>query len=354
MDNLLYFLRFKALDRSELTRRIILFIISALALLYLINFISQLLLLNYSLHPLEFLNELMGQTVFGSKLSLFWIPEIVLIAIFGAILLWLLVVFIPWVLEVHGLLTTPCIFQFEPEECLNNIDFQGKVEKRDKELFITSSGSGMLFKHHWRDFEAKFEFKFLGENNGPLKTSRETHLGNEYCTKNNYLGFIFRAKDFDNYFMLSVGVKKFAELTGKLVCKDKLLGKEFLLVTPHVKVNGAWDVFEGNQFDFPEQFQIDDYNIMRIVVRGNHLDLWLEKQDAKQNQKKQTTEVPLFTWYLPTHYLINWGNKKEEEREVYSPGDSSKIPFRNSIGHIGFRAYGDERFLIRNLIITLY
>lgn len=334
MDSLLYFLRFKALDRLELTKRIFLFIVSTATLLFLVNYILQ-----------------------STDISDIWAPEIILVAIFGAILLWALVVVWPSLCECAWSVLTPRTLEskdLELDDCLNNIDFQGKVEKKDKGFLITSSGSGILFKHYyWRDFEAEFEFKFEGENGDPLKTSYEiTKLQNEYCTINNYLGFIFRARDFDNYFMLSIGVKVFLNRT-KVVSDENLEGKEYLLITPHVKVGGAWDVFTENKWTIPENFNVAREHKLIIQVKRNMLELWIEKPDEKgnqENQKVKTKETkPFFTWHLPTHYLINWG--KEKETNSYAPGDSSKIPFRNSIGRIGFRAYGDEKFLIKNLTI---
>lgn len=338
MESWLYFLRLKAFDRLGLTSRIVLFVSSILIILYLINLFSQLFLFNYVLYPLEFLVEFINLLVFGSKLSLIWAPDVVLVALFGAILLWFLAVLVPWAREFFGFIITPCIFPFEPEECLNNIDFQGKVVKRDKEFSVTSSGSGMLFKHYWRDFNAEFGFKFEGENGNPLKPALDG--------EDNYLGFVFRARDFDNYFMLSIGVKKY----------KKQKEKEFLLITPHVKVGGAWDVFIGEKTLVEEvtTFSVDGDNKLVIQVKKNVLKLWVEKPDKKwgqENQKVKTKErEPFFTWHLPTHYLINWG--EEKEADSHAPGDSSKIPFRNSIGRIGFRAYGEEKFWIRNLTIT--
>lgn len=353
MDNFLYFLRFKAINRWWLTKRIALFIFFAIAIFYLINLLAQLFLFNYPLGPQEFLVGFAELLLLSPKLTTVWAPEIILFAIFGAILLWFLVVMIPWISEAIGSITTPGTFTFEPEDCLNNIDFQGKVEKRDKEFSITSSGSGMLLKHYWRDFEAIFEFRFLGEDEEKgesLKTSYEPdNLGNKYCTKNNYMGFIFRARDFDNYFMLSVGVKKYVKQICS-VCEDNLLDKKFLLITPHIRVDGAWDVFTENKWPTKDvrNFSVVGDNKLRIQVKRSVLSLWIEKLDEKGNQKnKKEKDKPFFTWHLPTHYLINWGNEKKED----SPGDSSKIPFRNSIGRMGFRAYGDEKFLVRNLTI---
>lgn len=329
MDNLLYFLRFRAVDRWELTKRIFLFTISIVALLFLVKYLFR-------------LTEL-------------WAPEIILVAIFGAVLLWVLVVVWPSLCESIWSVLTPHTLELkdlELEDCLNNIDFQGKVEKKDRRFLITSSGSGMIFKHYyWRDFEAEFEFKFEGENGSSLKTSYErTKLQNEYVTANNYLGFIFRARDFDNYFMLSIGVKIFVTQVKK-VSSENLNGKEYLFITPHVKVGGAWDVFTENKWSIPGNFNVAGDNKLIIQAEGNTLKLWIEqpneKKDGENQKKKKEKGEPFFIWYLPTHYLINWGKEKKED----SPGDSSKIPFRNSIGRIGFRAYGDEKFLVRNLTI---
>lgn len=344
MDNLLYFLRFKALDRIGLTKRIFLFIISTLLLLFLVNYLMQ---------PSEI-----------------WAPEIVLVTIFGAGLLLLLIAW-PSLYECLCSFVTPPCLKFEDlnlEGCLNDIEFQGKVtfDSKEEALSVTNSGSGMLFhraflNYYWKDFEAIFEFKFVGERKDELlKASYEvTKLGNKYCTLNNYLGFIFRAKDLDNYFMLSIGAKKYQERKGISKCdEDNLEGKETLLITPHIRIGGMWEVFDTKRWGLPiPQFRIKDYSAVKIVVRGTRLDLWLGKLLEKQRQECQEIkeEIHLFAWNIPTHYSINWrdGQNKEEgyDDKGYTPGDSSKIPFRNSIGRIGFRAYGDEKFLVRNLTI---
>jgi len=355
MDNWLYFLRFRARDRWELTKHTFLFIFFSLLFLYGIYSI----IFRYAL-PLD-----------ASTLKLIWdkTPELILSAIFGAIILLVLVVFLQ-VREELGLFMTEHCFIFNPKDCLNNIDFQGMVtfEPKEKALSVTNSGSGILFhrpllNYYWRDFEAIFEFKFLGEEKGKsLKTSYElTKLGSTYCTQNNYLGFIFRAKDLDNYFMLSIGAKKYQERICEPKCEEpNKEGKKILLVTPHIKIGGMWEVFEGKKFTLPKElprFKIEDYIFLRIVVRGTRLDLWLGELAKKRGQECQELkeEMHLFTWDLPTHYSVNWSDgqnkEKEQDDKSYSPGDSSKIPFRNSIGRIGFRAYGDERFLIRDLTI---
>lgn len=340
MDNLLYFLRFKALDRYELSKRIVLFVLSVIGLLYLINLGIQFFIYNHPLGIQEFLVEFSKLLSYGSKSVSIWVPEIILVAIFGAILLWSLAVAFPWFRELLGFvitwITTFDQGHLELEDCLNNVEFQGLLEKEGNGFLTTSSGSGMLFKHFWRDFEAEFELKFKGENGTPLKTSYErTKLLDEYITANNYLGFIFRARDFDNYFMLSIGVKVFSTRIKKVSIKN-LKGKKDLLITPHVKVGGAWDVFTENSRDL-KNFNFGEYTKIKIKVKSSLLKLWVGKLDGE----------PLFTWHLPTHYLINWGKEKKED----SPGDSSKIPFRTSIGRIGFRAYGEESFLIKNLTI---
>lgn len=339
MDSLFYFLnflRFRPPDRLELTLRICSFIILTLTLIYLIcSFIAG-YWLDFNLSTVRYI--------------LRSAPELIFVAIFVGLLL-LLTILLSYFCDILRWIKTPYSFTFEPEDCLNNIEFQGKIQNRDKGFAITSSGSGMLFKHYWRDFEVKLKFRFEGEGKTALKTSYEkTKLQDEYITANNFLGFIFRARDFDNYFMLSMGTKKFIERV-KCVSKENLVKREYLLITPHIRVGGAWDVFTENKFSLPvRNFSVAGDNNLIIRVERSILKLWIEKLNEQKNKKgKKVMGVPFFTWHLPTHYLVNWG--REKEIDSHSPGDSSKIPFRNSIGRIGFRAYGDEKFLIRNITI---
>lgn len=347
--NFLNFLKFKSYDRINLTKKIVLFIASILILLYVANSFLWLFLFNSLPSILEFLTDIMLSLFVSSKVSIIWAPEILFIAVFGAVLFWFIVVFMPLLWENINLYRTPKCSRFELEDCLNNVDFQGRVEKDVKEFSVTSSGSGMLLKHYFQNLLVEFKFKFEVDkkNKSPWKETLEsTDAGDKYITKNNFLGFIFRARDFDNYFMLSIGTKHFSKTIGE-VSQKSLTGEKYLMITPHIRVGGAWDILNEQRYLFSDipNFKVTGYNQTVLQIRDNLLELWVIKpQDKIEKCVERPKDQPDFVWRIPSYYLINWGQKSSE-----SPGDSSKIPFSKSIGRIGFRAYGKERFLIKDL-----
>ncbi len=333
---------FKRKVYSKLEFTVFTFIITIAVILTL--FLVNRLAINQELTLAAFLKEGLQSKEYKNVLA----SDAIWIAIFGLLILWIISVGIPLLLEI--LKATYSLFflcgkqPLNIDDCLNNIQFQGKVYKtKDGALGITNSDTGVLFRwKYWQNFEASFKFKFVGEEKRkPLKKTFEyASLKNEktgtYTTvvhkpKSNYLGFLFHAQDLNNYFMISIGLKdEYPEEGGAYSRK--------LLVTPHIKLDGKWEVHSSYKLN-PNGVNLGDNEIV-CRVRGNKFKL--EKIGKKERIG--------FEWNLPTNF---WGPAKEEERnKEFALGDATRIPFRSTHGMIGFRAYGDEHIIVKNIEIT--
>lgn len=178
---------------------------------------------------------------------------------------------------------------------------KGEFEySRVKKCFqITSSDSGYIFSKcfMWSDYRYKFEFKII----------------------KSYLGIIVRAINLSNYAMLQIG-------------KDG--------IRPHIKVNGAWRVWEYKDvnLDFENTLKLDNWyecitscekDVINIKIFGD--------------------EGPIFDrdWIIPSGQ-INFIFKKDEEDKK-----PLLIPFAINLeyGTIGFRNSGNEKALLRNVLV---
>lgn len=175
----------------------------------------------------------------------YWAPDSILIAVFTLLVLWVSVV-LGWVLGcAKKLILSPSEWKLEENfefECFNNLDIQGKVTAYDKNVKLTSSAAGILLKNnYWVDFKINFKFNFE-----KLKLSREVDWARingkieeiRHMPQNNFFGFLFRAQDLDNYFMISLGIK---QVIKKSLKSKKISARSYnkrFLITPHIKVDG--------------------------------------------------------------------------------------------------------------------
>lgn len=203
-----------------------------------------------------------------------------------------------------------------PNASLSNLIWHGDVRVIDSvNLHVSQSDRGLLFKNvYWKDFVAYFSFKF-GE---PFPVRRNlSGVERKKSPKENFLGFIFRAQDLDNYFMLQLGLEI-----------DKV-GKRTIFFRPHVRINGNW---EATTHRFTTCPYYDDFNKVKCVVKGMKLTLELN-------------DKVLSEWDLPTH-----SSKKIEGGEnTHIFGDSSLITFRDDYGMVGFRASQGENAIIKDI-----
>lgn len=312
---------------------------------------------------------LINYFVFGEKLSLLgffkltlpsqdkalFAPEAIFLAVFVLLILWILAIALPPVIYSLFYLVDHFPFfeitkEFIPDDCLNNLIFQGKVEKTGSQGFrITNSDSGVLIKHrYWKNFSTTFKFNFE-----KLKKSLEVDYikekGDLYTQKvhkplNNYFGFIFRALDLDNYFMVSVGIKDIVDPDVPPNTKGDLSYTRKLLITPHIRVDGKWEVFIPMEYSNRRRARLKENveHLITIEVKENKLEMIFEEINGDP-----------FIWRLPTNFRTSEPDKKKEIKgEEYSFGDESIIPFRESYGRIGFRAYGEEHVIIKEIKVT--
>ncbi len=339
-------LQIKVRDKLRFTLTVSVVIFITLLSLYLVN------LFVFHTNPFDFF-----KSIFFPNIKNVFVPEAVLVTIFALLVVWVLAIVIPTIYHFCQFVTNYFPFfektkKFTPDDCLNNLVFQGKVEKIGLRSFrVTNSDSGALIKfHYWKDFTANFKFNFK-----ELKQSievdyiREKDNSHLYIKKvhrpsNNYFGFIFRAQDLDNYFMISVGIKDIVEYNKPPNATGKLSYVRKLLITPHIRLNGKWDVFSSQVYPNDRKTSLDvgkDHTIKAKLERNK---LELEIVEIKENP---------FIWELPTNFRSSWPIEKKESRsEEYSFGDESIIHFRESYGMIGFRAYGEEHVIIDELNVT--
>lgn len=245
------------------------------------------------------------------------------------------------------------------DESLSNVIFQGNVQIIDKKtIALTNSDPGVLIEKGplnflvWRNFEANFLFNFYNEKlNESLKESLEWRLDivdnqlREIPTKYwvNYLGFIFRAQNLNNYFMISVGVKLDRQLDkqGHIPLADEIL------LTPHIRLDGRWEALTQTKI-YVRDFRLHDFHKFNCRLKENRLELWLELEKPFNKHK---TEIS--TWHLPTNFREGKpieNGRREESEDIFSK-DASRIPFHNYYGMIGFRCYNNEYAVVKNITI---
>lgn len=331
----------KVYNKLEFTVLTVIIISSVILTLFLVNRLG----INQELTLPTFLKEGLPSKEYKNVFA----PDAIWVATFGLLILWIIGVGIPLLWE-KSKATYSFFFlcgkqPLNMDKCLNNIQFQGKVYKtKDGALDITNSDAGMLFRwKYWKNFEATFMFKFVGEEEQKsLKRTFEfaslknketgTYTTVTHKPKSNYLGFLFHAQDLNNYFMISIGLKdEYPEEGGSYSRK--------LLVTPHIKLDGKWEVHSSYKLN-PDVIKLGNYDEIVCRVEDNKFKL------KKIGNKERTG----FEWNLPTNF---WGPTKEENRsKEFSLGDTTRIPFRSIHGMIGLRAYGDEHIIVKNIEIT--
>lgn len=214
-----------------------------------------------------------------------------------------------------------------PKEDFSNLIWHGDIDVLNStDLLVTRTDRGILFKNvYWKDFIATFSFKFVSIFPVRRQTTAEEEDMNLY---ENYLGFIFRAIDLDNYFMIQIGLEI-----------DKKAGNKVrkIFFRPHVRINGEWEnIHKEITTDLTNHpFHWNKLNKVKCVVKNVKLTFELNDQFLGE-------------WNLPTH-----SGRKVEKKEttLYHFGDTSLIPFRYDYGMIGFRASGQENAIIKDIKI---
>ncbi|MEK7573153.1 MAG: hypothetical protein AAB531_01885 [Patescibacteria group bacterium] len=198
---------------------------------------------------------------------------------------------------------------------------QGNVFVSEDGLIISNSNSGCLirprfiFSRIWKNFTAKIEIEFTTQ-------LHDINNGNNF---NNILGILFRAQNFDDYFMIEINYIN-----------------KHIVVRPHIRVGGNFDApelnpdFNSYPIDLSENMHLN----IELVVRENKATLYVNGD----------RESPLI-WILPDY---------AEPRLIQHAGgvvkDGSKtliseVYFKKWAGMFGFRNYPNELALVKSLKI---
>lgn len=208
-----------------------------------------------------------------------------------------------------------------PQKFLQDFIFQGNIKPINDGLMITNSPAGCLIKpvpfllnlgRKWKNFQAELEIEFP-------KQKQEGF--------NDFIGIVFRAQNFDDYFMLEV-------------CRIN----NDLIIRPHVRVNVNWDApYLNPDFNMLSNFFKSQREnvILSIKAKGNEVSV----VEAATNGELK--------WYLPSHVEANLlqavgGNQSRTDLSKTYVGE---IYFRNKTGMFGFRNYGNELAFIKSLHI---
>lgn len=347
-------------DRPKFTLNVVLAVSTTLINLYLVNYF----VFGKNPDPLDYF-----RSILTAKDKDIFAPEVVLVAIFALIVLWVLAVLLPLTLYFFQTIADHFPFfertrKFVPEDCLNNLIYQGRVDKvGDDGIRITDSGFGVLWKnYYWKDFLATFIFDFedlkISTEDIYLPTDQPIRNGKTdvvFVEKkvikplNNYIGFIFRALDLDNYFMVSIGIKQTISKNNKgQTKKEEYVYLEKLVITPHIRVDGKWEVFS------PKLYPDDNISTQRVVLKKGDNTCYCRVQGSYLvlgiNSKEE-----IFKWNLPTNSRVNYieeDRKQLKDSSGFTFGNSTTISFRNTYGMIGFRAYGEEHVIVKEINIT--
>lgn len=225
-------------------------------------------------------------------------------------------------------------YQFDND--LKSLIYQGWVEIKNDSLYITNSESGFLIKNlWWKDFTATFNFKFDKTEIAIVRgIFNKQYIIEDKIHHFNFVGFLFRAQSLEDYFMFSVGVSKNNDDYHKLRNKNSI----DVIITPHIRLGGKWERFGGRGLG--TIIKINSFNFVRCEVVGTTATIEINGKS--------------FVWNLPTNFdkvVVD-----SERKEGYDPAklantNSSTIPFRNNFGMIGFRATGAENVLIKDVVI---
>jgi hypothetical protein len=264
-------------------------------------------------------------------------PEAVGIAI-GAVLLFIFSIFIKWLLwqiRNYFFILSPWSrtheFHFNSSYDESDLIYQGfpMIDTSGK-ITLTNSRAGVLIKRFWwKNLQLSFDFRFgelkefVQKEIDPL-TFKEIYIIYKY----NFLGVIFRAQGLEDYFMVQIGIL----IKGEEYRNLNLQGKKLpIIITPHIRLNGQWEVFGRTLVDE----SIDPYDFVNVIV---------EVVNTKAVIKIGNFS---YSWNLPTNF--ERGNVEKKENDQYS--ESTRIPFREEFGMVGFRAADAEYVELQNIVV---
>lgn len=192
-------------------------------------------------------------------------------------------------------------YRFIPTHWPKKFIFEGGININKNRLIINQSSDGCLIKSRiWKNFKISFNFIFKKD-------------------KKPIFGFLFRAQNFENYFML-----QFKNDKGKFI------------LFPHIRVYGSWNKYQYNNQNL--SFDIKKEHQLEIIVINEYIEIKLDGNFFA-------------SFYLPTHHHTRGNKEKKDDRIPPDESSVNKIYFRVSAGKMGFRCYSSEWVEINNLEI---
>lgn len=204
---------------------------------------------------------------------------------------------------------------------------QGNVHVDDVGLLISNSNAGCLIKPRWyifsriwKNLTATMEIEFTPQVNMINPINETTQRGFEKI-----LGIVFRAQNFDDYFLLEI-----CYVNGHIVAR------------PHVRLGGNWDAPELNpDFDsYPLNLDRTNKFKLKIVVKNDKVSAYLNG-DMRN---------PII-WLLPDVVEPRLKQHEAQEKKYASKTTTSEVYFKNRAGMFGFRNYPNELATIKSLDI---
>lgn len=172
--------------------------------------------------------------------------------------------------------------------------------RTDKCFQLTNAEAGYIYSKCliWSDYRLKFEFKIV-----------------ERC-----LGVIVRATNLSNYAMLQI------EQSG---------------IRPHVRINGGWHVWESKDVNliFPKVISLDRWYKCQLSCDKGSIGIEIINDNKEKIFDRQ--------WNLPVGSAIFVFKKDGNDTTPLN------IPFPINLeyGSVGFRNWGSEQALVRNVLI---
>lgn len=216
--------------------------------------------------------------------------------------------------------------------------FQGNVQPVNGGLLVSNANSGCLIKSKfnlgrpvikgaWKDFIANIDLEFPPQVNpiNPPGPHNANYVPEGQFLFEDYLGIIFRAQSFDDYFMLEI----------------TRIGK-YLVIRPHVRLGGNWDAPILN-IDTNSVPLVSSQISLNIIAKNNTIIVSLGENSIK--------------WLLPTHIETNLNQHPENDNSLPKKNEHrsknliAETYFRNRSGMFGFRCYGTQIALIKSLNI---
>lgn len=184
----------------------------------------------------------------------------------------------------------------DKDDWIGNGNFEYSII--NKCFFITNADSGYIYSKclTWSNYKYDFEFKIL----------------------NKVIGVVVRAVNLSNYVMLQIGYNG---------------------IRPHIKVNGGWRVWEISEANlcFEKILVPDKWYKCIILVEKNSINIkLLDGKNIIFNRE----------WEIPSKLIFSFRKDENDQNPI-----KILLPINLEYGSIGFRNCGDEKALIKNILI---